>query len=665
MKLTPRNFVSAFLAFLWLTVAVSLYYLTHKPFSPGLALNLIVAVWNLLVGFSITALGGGIGTRILPKLDLDPLTRLVMRAALGMGIESLAFLILGSMIGVNSLIGWGLLLGLGIVFRRDVLIWGRDWRALEKTWNEVGRLGRLIAILSGLILLSSLFIVLTPPLKWDSLVYHLALPQAYLDTGRITFIPGNMFWGFPQLPHLLYTWSMTLGAGFPAVIAWIMGVLTLVGILGYTSLRMAARYSWIAVAVLLGSSSLAYSMGWGYVDWPSMLMGLSFIVAIDSWMINENRTYIWLAGIFAGLLFSTKYTAGIIFLTGIGALLWYQWKRKSNLRNELFIFSSAAALFALPWLLKNFIFTGNPIYPFLFPVGEITQIRLNFYQGQPVEGNWLDFFFLPLRVTYWGVEVGRVGTGQGYDSSIGPLFFAFGSLAWVNWRTFNKSHRNLVRNAALISLIGLIIWATGSRISGRLPFIHLYFSFFPALAILGAAGFAGIERISIPGVRFGRLAGVLIVLVLGFNVMKVGVDTVDKGAPQLLLNIISEEEYLNKNLGMLNITMQVINELPEGSLVLMLWEPRSYYCVPLCVPDEVLDAWVSYIRNTPDVDELVADWRDQGFTHLLFFRFGADFIREVDSRYLDSDWENLEKLLAGLTLQEDFDDIYQLYSLNP
>ncbi|MBW8011164.1 MAG: hypothetical protein FVQ83_07985 [Chloroflexi bacterium] len=665
MKPTRGKKLTAFLALLWLTITVSSYYLTHKPFSTDLALNIIVVLLNLFVGLSITALAGGIGMRLLPKLDLDPLTRLFLRAALGMGVEALSFLVIGSTIGINEWTGWGLLLALGIVFRREVILWGRDWRSLAKAWNEVGKLGRLIAILSSLILLSSLFVVLAPPLKFDSLVYHLALPRAYLEVGRITFIPGNMYWGFPQLPQMLYTWAFSLGMGYPALIGWIMGVLTLVGILGYVSQRMSPRYAWMAVATLLGSYSLALSLGWGYVDWPSMLMSLAFIVAIDSWMIHAERKYLWLAGIFAGLTFSTKYTAGIIFLSGIAVLLWYQWKNKNNLRKELLVFSSAAAIFAFPWLFKNFIFTGNPIYPFIFTSGEITQIRLNFYQGQPVEGNWLDLFFLPIRATFWGVEVAHVGDGPGYDSSIGPLFLALGSLAWINLRKFDSSRRNLVRNAGLISFISVVIWALGGRISGHLLRTHLYYSIFPALAILAAAGFAGLERISISGIRLGRLAGVFVIMVLGLNVLQVGVNTLKIGAPQFLINSISEEEYLNNNLGILNTTMQALNELTEDSLVLMLWEPRSYYCVPRCQPDEVLDAWVNYIHSTPDISELVADWRDLGFTHLLYFRFGANFVREEDARYQSSEWEALEELLSGLTLHTDFANAYQLYSLNP
>jgi hypothetical protein len=41
---------------------------------------------------------------------------------------------------------------------------------------------------------------LAPPTQFDSLVYHLALPQKYILSGKINYVQGNFFFSFPDIP---------------------------------------------------------------------------------------------------------------------------------------------------------------------------------------------------------------------------------------------------------------------------------------------------------------------------------------------------------------------------------------------------------------------------------------------------------------------------------
>src|SRR4030067_705588 len=94
--------------------------------------------------------------------------------------------------------------------------------------------------------------------------------------------------------------------------------------------------------------------------------------------------------------------------------------------------------------------------------------------------------------------------------------------------------------------------------------------------------------------------------------------------------------------------MQAIQKLPEDALVLMLWEPRSLYCLPKCVPDEVIDRWKHDLFTWKEPGAILKNWQASGYTHLLYYRFGADFVRMEDIRYSTSDWETLDTLLVGL-----------------
>jgi hypothetical protein len=111
--------------------------------------------------------------------------------------------------------------------------------------------------------------------------------------------------------------------------------------------------------------------------------------------------------------------------------------------------------------------------------------------------------------------------------------------------------------------------------------------------------------------------------------------------------------------------MVSLNELPAGSNVLMLWEPRGFYCPVKCQADEILDRWqLEYTRfDTPD--EILGTWQRLGFTHVLVNKFGMQFIRANDPRYTDQSWELLDDLLGQMDLRKNLDDTYLIYRLIP
>jgi hypothetical protein len=95
----------------------------------------------------------------------------------------------------------------------------------------------------------------------------------------------------------------------------------------------------------------------------------------------------------------------------------------------------------------------------------------------------------------------------------------------------------------------------------------------------------------------------------------------------------------------------------------MLWEARSYYCAPACHPDEMLDHWLHDRNRAMNSRAILYDWRRQGYTHLLVYKLGMDFIRQDDQRYEAGDWQALDGLLGELPEPVDFGGAYQLYAL--
>jgi hypothetical protein len=406
--------------------------------------------------------------------------------------------------------------------------------------------------------------------------------------------------------------------------------------------------------------TLASSLSWGYVGWTLMLFGLAFLIALQQGQFTIRWADAIAAGVFSGLALGTKYTGGLLLLIGIVVIVYISFRRKSIAWKSLLVFLIFSLLVPLPWWYKNWVATGNPFYPFLFPSGAMDDVRLFLYQGHAPWGHWMEALFLPWRATMQGVE-----GAPGFAASIGPLFLALGGLFWIGWGKRPEIERKNITMAALVSLLGLVIWATASRISGLLIQARLYLAVFPAFGYLVGAGFAKVGPLRWLTVRIGHLITVFVTLVLWLNALEVGVESLQRGAPQLLFGLQSSEEFLDQNLGWFSPAMTAIQDLSEADRVLMLWEPRSLYCAPICIPDEILDRWLHDMITYPDVDRVVDSWRGAGITHLLYYRIGADFTRQGDQRYQPSDWEALDALLASLPTVAKFGHAYELYELIP
>ncbi len=666
------------LAFVWLAGLVISYYVYHKPLTPALAASLGGGFVQLVLAGTLTILAGGVGTWVLqrwctPAMQLNRLSYLALAAALGFGVLAPLELLVGASIGFVTWFGWGSLLVLLVVFHRPARVWLKGWKAFPALLQGLGGLEKYLAACLAASVLLPLLVALAPPLKFDALVYHLMLPRLYLQAGRFYYVPQSIYWGWPQTGEMLYTWAMQLaGVEAAVVLGWMMGFLAVTGLLGLAAHLLGARGAWVCAAAILSGFSLSSVLSTAYVDWLVILMAVAWLTVISEWDCNQvsepnySRRWLALAGVMAGMAFAVKYTAGLLMPCG---LVIVAWRTRPALRKMVLAglgYALPAALPALPWLLKNWWATGNPVYPLLFPAGAMTALRLEAYTGGSPFGGWMDLFLLPWRATFIGVE-----SGPGYSASIGPLLFGLAGVALLIWGFIKAPLRNSMRAAALTAITGVLLWMILGRFSSYLLQSRLYYAVFPALALLAGAGYTGLQGLSIPGVRLGRLAGILIALVVGLNLMELTVLTARENPLAFLFAQQNESQYLAGNLGWYTPAMEAVEALPEQSHTLLLFEARPFYCGRDCEPDEITDRWLRERYLTLETparpwQEILAGWRQSGYTHLLVHQAGLAFIRdEKRLPYKDEDWLALAELLENLPIVQDFNGVYTLYRLTP
>ena len=182
---------------------------------------------------------------------------------------------------------------------------------------------------------------MAPPFEYDELEYHLGAPSEYLKAGRIIFLPHNFYSNLPQLTEMLY---LLVRCGTAAkMLHWCFGVLTLLAIFAIAARLWSQRAGLIAAALFYCLPFVFDLSQTARID----LATTFFATLTFGGVLLESDGY--LSAFAAGAAIATKWTAIPVVLLPV------IWKRR-----WLCLLSP---ILCLPWLLKNWRLTGNPVYP--------------------------------------------------------------------------------------------------------------------------------------------------------------------------------------------------------------------------------------------------------------------------------------------------------------
>ena len=303
------------------------------------------------------------------------LERLVFHTLLGLVTVALVTTALAFAGAIYPVTGWIMVTA---IFLGSFKIWPSLWReasalqpALENFWNEE-RPDRLfhkfnVYVLAVLVILA-LILALAPPLKTDALVYHLAIPKAYLEHHGIINLPNSMYSFFPLLFEMVFLFAMTFGVeSMPALCGLGMTFLLLLGLGVYCHQYLSPRLAWFVPVVFFSTPTFFEISASVYIDLA--LAGFMFFTfyAWDRW--RETRLPFWFfyMVLFAGAAWATKLT-GLIALPLVVLGIALEGKKDNNparVLKHIVIFSGIVFLFMAPWWIRNYLYSGNPFLPLL------------------------------------------------------------------------------------------------------------------------------------------------------------------------------------------------------------------------------------------------------------------------------------------------------------
>jgi hypothetical protein len=649
---------------IWSTLMLAGYYYYHKPVEPPQLLQAAQSLYDFLISGLILIICAGLGHKILRFDRRTDLAELSLQAALGSGVAGITWLGMGA---IGLLYWWSaaLLLLVGcITLRKDCLAWLRELKVVTSLWQNAGRMGRFFFLASMLLILNQLWMALAPPVKYDALTYHLALPRLYLEQGRLAFIADNPYWGHPQIVEMLYTWAMALGgSSTAAVLSWWAGVIFIFGLAGAvhhylpkpgaTEIQR-ANSSAAAVTFLLVGVTAQRMLGWAYSDLFSAWFGLAALLVFFRWLDSGDSAWMRWAGVFTGMAVSTKYTAGVIALAIFAGSWVIKGLRKPTF--SLWLQSGFLALVIfLPWAIKNTVATGNPLFPYVLPTPGYSTARLADANLPPEQYAWLPQIALPVYLTWTGVD-----SASGPSTDLGALLVIFAIPGLIAFRRDRKVQMLVFS----LAIVWLAISLAGARF-GHLQQPRLYFCLLSALVLLAGWGWTAVQEITANGVRLNRLAGVIACLSIGLALWQSTIYLLTTQAVPTAFGVRSRDAYLHDQTGAYYMAMRSMDGLPQDSRVLMLWEARGLYAPAFAVPDPWIDRWRSAQHDAGSAEAVLAQWRSQGVTHLLIFTSGMEFMRESDAAVTLDGWLEFDRMINSLPPPSQLaGDYYLLYDIN-
>lgn len=476
-----------------------------------------------------------------------------------------------------------------------------------------------------------------PPVSRDALVHHLAVPKLYLKHGGIYEIPWMFFSYYPMNLQLLYMGALYLGSDIaPKFIHFAFALLTAWLIYRYLRERTDKRYGALGALLFLSVPLIVKLSITAYVDLGLIFFSTASLLLLLEWVEKGFRMrYLILSAVMCGLAMGTKYNGLVtFFLLALSVPLLYarfgNQKRKvsSKALKYCAVYSIVALLLFSPWMIRNYHWKRNPIYPLydgLFkgpPADEALSkgkkreetARGIFTYRKVVYGEeWWQMTLLPLRIFFQGKD----GDPQRFDGKLNPFLLFFPVLAFIGARGEIAATRR--EKTFFLAFSCLFFFLAFFSFDLRMRYIS---PIIPPLVILSIFGVRNLFKImGRTGNARRRNMGITIATVaLGISFLLNALYIVDEfkhvSPLSYLRGQLSRDEYVAKYRPEYPAIQYLNTQVPDSSLVYFLFlGNRGYYSDRRYVLGEGFLA--NAVRGANNPGEIFMRLQQRGITHLL------------------------------------------------
>jgi len=482
----------------------------------------------------------------------------------------------------------------------------------------------------GLVLLFIVVIILSlvPPVSRDAMIHHLAVPKLYLKNGGMYELPHMPFSYYPMNLQLLYLIPLYFGNDIaPKFIHFSFALLTawlIFKYLHYRSNKVLALFGalfFLSIPIILKLSITVY------VDLGLIFFSTASLLLILMWVEKDfPLRFLVLSAVCCGLAMGTKYN-GLVTFVILSLFVPFLYSR--YVRGDIHLFFRAIgygvafALIALvvfsPWMIRNYLWTNNPIFPlydYWFnsqQVANRNSIGIFSFRAWVYKEAWWEIMLLPVRIFFQGKD----GNPQYFDGVLNPFLMLLPILAF--WRKeFEPAGVQRDKNILLAFSVLFLLFAFFT-VDFRIRYVS---PIIPPLVILSVFGLQnGIELFSrIRNKTIYRVGYLFLLLVpsiaLGLNALYILSQFKYVRPLSYIKGELSHEEYVSKFWPEYGALQFINRHLPKDALVLFVFlGKRGYYSDREYIIGNNLLKRVFVDSDNPR--EIYSKLVSRGITHLL------------------------------------------------
>ena len=605
------------------------------PAWPGFLLAWLRNLWSvlLLAAFELGSLAAGRAAYRL-TLGKDPRGLWGALFSLGLGNGVLGTLALGA--GLAGLLHPGLF---AAALAAGAVAGGVHAAGAARSAGEpAGPPANPFSVVEKLLLGFCLFIAgvnflaaLIPEWFFDSLIYHMAIPNQFVIQRKVHCVPYAFVYTYPLLTEMQYLVFMVLGNDIaPRLLQWFNGVLCATASFGLAGLFLGRGPALLAPAVFLSQPVMRFLMT---VTMQELTLTLFATLALAAFLegvkgirlaVGGSRSarpraargaWLMLGAWFLGLSHGVKYVGVITSAVLVGWLVLdaRRCREKSGVwAGRLMLVLAWATAWTVPWLVKNWLFSGNPVSPFLGSFFPTLNWDSELYRGWVRDcttiygaGRFFDWLLLPFRVSVENPSFGGFTLNPFFILLIPALFLAGRSTA------SGSRQLEVARILGWFTAGYAALWAVTAQESRFLAPLA------PAAAAAAAAGMAVLLREGWP-VRFAAVAAAAWILAVSSNAA--------------LMNRLSNKDLVPYSMGRLSRTELLRHAVPyyaameragtvmdSRARLLFVGENESHYAPRSCICSNFFDRYApgELAKRSVDGPDLVRRLFRLRVTHLL------------------------------------------------
>ena len=545
-------------------------------------------------------------------------------------------------------------------------------------------IGALLILIASIVILSSV-----PPVSRDALSHHLAVPRLYLKHGGIYEIPHVVFSYYPMNVDLLYLIPLYFGNDIASkYIHFSFALLTAGLIFNYLYKRLDLLYALLGALFFLSIPLIVKLSITVYVDLGLVFFSTASIIYFLKWVESRFKLkHLIISAGWCGLALGTKYNGLVIFIL-LTLFVPFIYVRKSHAgglnqakaMGYAAVFMAVALLIFSPWMIRNYHWKQNPIYPLYHswfshqkipalvdmmngndsnnrktdarlkagsPRSQKQGIGLFGYRKIIYGESWWEIALVPLRIFFTGKD----GDPQHFDGKLNPFLILLPILAFIR---FSKAQYQIETEKwiwLVFSLLFLLItfFKTEMRIRYVAPIV-------PPLIILSMMGLHQVNVMVLSRYPAGSsiIPRAVITVVTGMMLLINTVYIIRQFSEVQPIGYLSgrvgRNEYIETYREEYPVVQYANTNLPANSKILSIFlGNRIYHSEKTMISDP--GVLLKAVSRSVSPKKISIDLRKSGLTHLIIRM-------DLFDSWIDNNLDEKKKELIKLFFKENTQLIY-------